>query len=305
MSTNNTYRFIYPLSEGRPVTTTNATTRSVTSNQIRIKTAAPQTVRFINNPWDEIVHPGITDWVAYRQVAAFDGFYGNITPPKGLQTFPVFDATLVPPQMPGEKWEPLFNQTGSDVLLGLVMPSSKYPTDTGRPLVQTRMLINVVDENGYHKLLNVTHNQGVALARNFLDKMKEFKGYESKNKAYKISFTGEGAQIEIAASLVDDTPIDKMPASLNVVDYLNRWRDEVESFYEAASSAEATADEDALVGNDEESVAAFEESVAEPKANYAAFTDNKLKQLLAESNVEVPAKIGRAALIALANKNLG
>ena len=110
---------------------------------------------------------------------------------------------------------------------------------------------------------------------------------------------------EIAASLVDDTPIDKMPASLNVVDYLNRWRDEVEAFYEAASSAEATADEDALVGNDEESVAAFEESVAEPKANYAAFTDNKLKQLLAESNVEVPAKIGRAALIALANKNLG
>ena len=259
---------------------------------------------FFSNPWD--VEADASDWLLYREVAAFDGLRGGFDMPNGLKEFPINDTLEV--DVEGEKKFRRLSWKNSDPLLPLVAPSSRYPTDDGGPTRSWKLAINVIDSDGNHIILKLANKRAFSLLEKLNDARAMNDGFSCVGNAWQITTTGSGFDSGVSIKPLKDEPPVDLPEPYNIGEIMSGIRDQVEAYVETLRGGAAQQQEDDFAAEDAiadafEAAAVQAESELDSRTKYAEMTDARLKVLLSKAGVTVPPRSTRPALIELAVAN--
>lgn len=278
-----------------------------------IRTGKPVVVRFLTNPLDDDRDLN-EDFVFYREVGAWNGLMGGIKMKGGLMEFPVNDVIYY------EDGTRASAPRGTDLLFDSVMPG-KFDIQAGRNRAQAKdvLAFNVIavdgdwgekkeefnPKDGQQLIAKLSGAKGRSLLEQLASKAEEFDDFDPTTGAWQIAITGSGQQTNLILTRKTKgiKPLDFEPEIVHLGDYLNTMRAEAEAYWEEAKLGGS--DMEDFIDDDEELVEQFEQAVATaPEVDYSVMSPARLKKLLGDAGVEVPARITTAKLIELAEANL-
>lgn len=287
-----------------------------------LKTGKPVIVRLLSDPADppmRLDDDGAyvqTDWVFYREVGAWDGLLGGIKMKGGLMTFPVYDVIYY------EDGTRTSAPRGSDLLFDAVLPGEReIKKGYNRAQASDMLAFNAVvvsgdfggkkeefnPKPGQLILVKLTGQKGRQLIEQLETKRSEAEdadvAFDPTTGAWMLSITGTAPTTSLSVSrktkgiepLTEDiTPID-------VMEHLEFIRAEAENHWEEQKNAHTVGE---ALGEDDEDelVDQFEQSVSSG-VDYSAMAPARLKKLLTDAEVEIPARLTTAKLIELAKAN--
>lgn len=261
------------------------------------------TVHFVTDPWTMKSDHG---WHIYREVSAFDGLFGGFMLPNGMKEFPVNDQIIVTDPETGERRRQ-YAPRGTDPLIDLVAPSTKFPPADGRVKGSDKLAVNVIDEEGKHIVLKMSGARGAELLRalNNLHAMDD--SFTATSFPWQLTLSGTGAASALTIKPLKSEPPVDLPEPYDLVELFGQIRSDVEAFVNSlrGDNSEANA-----VSENHETVDLFEDSIVTAEAvvpsqdKYSAMSDVRLKTLLTKAGVTVPPRSTRGTLIELAINNL-
>jgi hypothetical protein len=281
----------------------------------KIRTGKPVVIRFLSNP---LTCDRNTDWTIYREVGAWEGLMDGRDMPGGLMEFPVFDVeyfeqdgVIMRRQAP----------RGSDLLFDSVKPD-KNDKKNGRNRAQANDMIafNAIVESGdfggkadfnpqpgQHVIIKMSKPKGLAVIRGLEERDMELDNFDPLQGAWKLALIGTPPTTELTMNRVKVEPLDpeEIPEIINITEYMTSVREAAEAFFESGVSGGSIEADEAIFGGDEEIdevIDEFEEKAKGP--DYSVMSPARLKTLLKEAGVEIPARATTAKLIALAQENL-
>ena len=221
--------------------------------------------------------------------------------PNGLKTFPVNDQIIQ--VIDGERRR--FNAPrGTDPLLELVQPSSKYPPADGRAKGQDKLAVNVLNDEGEHIILKMSGARGKELLQQFNAFRDMDPSFDCTKFPWQLTLSGAGASSSLAIKPLKSEPPMDAPEPFNLKNELSAIRERVERFVDSLRGDQT----EAVADDEDDIVDAFEAAVVEessdPRDTFSSMSDARLKALLTKNGVAVPPRSTRPALIELAMANL-
>ena len=278
-----------------------------------VKTGKPVVVRFLTNPLDDS-RDETQDFVFYREVGAWNGLMGGLKTPNGMKEFPVNDVIYF------EDGTRASAPRGTDLLFDSVLPG-KYDLQNGRNRAQAKdvLAFNVIavdgdwgeqkeefnPKDGQHLIAKLSGAKGRSLLEQMGALAEDEDDFDPTAGAWRISLTGSGTQTNLILTRKTKgiTPLDFEPEIIHLGQWLNELRGAVDAWWEEAKESGGNAEE--FIDDDQELVDQFEQAVSNaPEVDYSVMSPARLKKLLADAGVDLPARATTAKLIELAEANL-
>lgn len=283
-----------------------------------LKTGKPVVVRLLSDPANPPVNENgeQTDWVFYREVGAWDGLLGGIKMKGGLMCFPVYDVIYY------EDGTRTSAPRGSDLLFDAVLPGEReIKKGYNRAQASDMLAFNAVvvsgdfggkkeefnPQPGQHILIKLTGQKGRQLIEQLDVKREEADDagieFDPTTGAWQLSITGTAPNTSLSAARKTKgiPPLEDEVELIDVMEHLVFIREEAEKHWEEQKSAHTVGD--VMTGDDDELTEEFEESVA-AAVDYSAMAPARLKKLLGDAGVEIPARATTSKLVELAKANL-
>jgi hypothetical protein len=287
----------------------------------RPKADKPVIVRFLTNPLDPPVRMDDdgnevnTDWVTYREVGAFDGMIGGYEMKGGPYEFPVFDLAYT---ADGQR---MSAPRGTDLLFESVLPKpQQVASGFTRAQANDMVAFNaiVIDgewgqkkaefnpQPGQHIVMKLTGDKARSLLLQLETKMEEHENLDPMTGGWQIHLVGadRSQTLMLTRKTKGIDELDYEPDLIDIPGYLNEIRDAAEAKWDeirGATDVEETFTDD----DDDDLVDEFEEKVAAaPSTDYTVMSPARLKKLLVDAGVEIPARATTAKLIELATTSL-
>jgi len=277
-----------------------------------IKTGKPVVVRFLTNPLDPSRDQD-EDWVFYREIGAWDGLLGGIKMKGGCMTFPVYDVVYY------EDGTRTSAPRGTDLLFESVLPSERdIKKGYNRAQASDMLAFNAIvvsgdfgakkeefnPKPGQHIIIKLTGQKGRGLLEQLESKSEEFDDFNPLDGAWQLNITGTPptTNLMLTRKTKGIEALDYTPELVNVMEHLVSIREAAEAHWEEQKLLQVTqvgmSDED----DEDDIVESFEEAVQ--ATDYSVMSPARLKKLLADAGVEVPARATTAKLIELAKAEL-
>lgn len=240
-------------------------------------------------------------WLIYREVAAFDGLKGGFDLPTHLRTFPVYDQIVEIDPETGKRTR-RNGPRGTDPLLDLVAPSVKFPPADGIVRGSDKVAVNIITEDGQHKVLRLSGPRAKELFNAFNLYKEMDPNFTCTAFPWQLTLSGTGASTTLNVKPLRDEPPINLPEPYDLVEMFGEIRKEVEDFVDNLSSSQ----ESVVVEDDYADADTFEETVAaidvneDLRSKYSAVSPVRLKTLLTKAGVSIPPRSTHASLIELA-----
>jgi hypothetical protein len=261
-----------------------------------LKSNEERRVYFVTDPWTKNEDYG---WFSYRAVAAFEGLRGGYQLPNGCKEFPVNDQEIVVDSdgVRRRKSAP----RGTDPILELVAPSTKYPPADGRVKGTDKYAVNVIDEEGNHIILTMSGARGSELVRIIAGFREVDDTFTCTKYPWVLKVIGGPGSYSLTAKPLPKEPPIELPDPINIKEVMTGIRHQVEVFVKSLTGDQSV--EEAVVVEDS-IVDTFESSVATSAEDYTTMSAVRLKALLTKKGVAIPPRCTQPALAELAASHL-